>query len=239
MAQITLTTYDNATSFELNDNEIVYMNPYIVDDVVVGTEITITDTAGVNNLPVYVSETVAEILLLTDKMVTITLIAGQTTYISIQRIVELITVNSLAVIVYNNNGNVYQRIKTDMTVAEVLDTISTEQNEPKVYIALLTQSGTSAPTAVVLKNTLGGTVVWTRGGVGDYVATLTGAFTANKTILNPQSLPTFFDGLGYVSFDFNARRLSANQIQFYTTEIGGSDADALLTETSITIEVYP
>ncbi|MGV8131276.1 MAG: hypothetical protein ACP5N7_04225 [Candidatus Pacearchaeota archaeon] len=126
MAQITLTTYDNATSFELNDNELVYMNPYIVDDVVVGTEITITDTAAVNNLPVYVSETVSEILALTDKMVTITLIAGQTTYISIQRIVKLITVNSLAVIVYNNNGNVYQRIKTDMTVSEVLEAIQTE-----------------------------------------------------------------------------------------------------------------
>ena len=51
----------------------------------------------------------------------------------------------------------------------------------KVYTALLTQSGTSAPTAIVLENTLGGTVVWTRSGVGSYVATLTGAFVLNKT----------------------------------------------------------
>lgn len=51
----------------------------------------------------------------------------------------------------------------------------------KVYTALLTQSGTSAPTATVLENTLGGTVVWTRSGVGSYVATLTGAFVLNKT----------------------------------------------------------
>jgi len=50
-----------------------------------------------------------------------------------------------------------------------------------VYRALLSQAGTDAPVATVLENTLGGTVVWTRDGVGDYSATLTGAFTANKT----------------------------------------------------------
>lgn len=49
------------------------------------------------------------------------------------------------------------------------------------YVALLTQSGTSAPTATVLENTLGGTIVWTRNDVGDYTGTLAGAFTENKT----------------------------------------------------------
>jgi len=52
----------------------------------------------------------------------------------------------------------------------------------KVYTALLTQSGTDAPVATVLQNTLGGTVVWTRDDVGDYTATLSSAFTNNKTI---------------------------------------------------------
>jgi hypothetical protein len=49
------------------------------------------------------------------------------------------------------------------------------------YVALLTQSGTDAPIATVLGNTLGGTVVWTRLGVGWYAGTLAGAFTLNKT----------------------------------------------------------
>lgn len=49
------------------------------------------------------------------------------------------------------------------------------------YVALLSQSGTDAPVAAVLENTLGGTVVWSREDVGRYSATLTGAFTANKT----------------------------------------------------------
>lgn len=50
-----------------------------------------------------------------------------------------------------------------------------------VYTALLTQSGTDAPVATVLENTLGGTVVWTRNDTGIYTGTLAGAFTENKT----------------------------------------------------------
>lgn len=39
----------------------------------------------------------------------------------------------------------------------------------KVYTALLTQSGTSAPTAIVLENTLGVTVSFNYGNIGRYV----------------------------------------------------------------------
>jgi len=53
----------------------------------------------------------------------------------------------------------------------------------KVYTAILTQTGTSAPVATVLQNTLGGTPVWTRTSTGLYTATLTGFFTPNKTAL--------------------------------------------------------
>jgi len=51
----------------------------------------------------------------------------------------------------------------------------------KVYTALLTQTGTDTPVATVLENTLGGTVVWIRDGVGSYSCVLSGAFLANKT----------------------------------------------------------
>lgn len=40
--------------------------------------------------------------------------------------------------------------------------------KPKVYRALLTQTGTDAPVATVLENTLGFVPTWTRGGVGLY-----------------------------------------------------------------------
>jgi hypothetical protein len=51
---------------------------------------------------------------------------------------------------------------------------------PKRYRALITQTGTAAPVATVLENTLGGTLVWTRVGAGAYRATLTGAFPIAK-----------------------------------------------------------
>ena len=51
------------------------------------------------------------------------------------------------------------------------------------YVALLSQNGTAAPVATVLKNTLGGTVVWTRNVAGEYFGTLVGAFTSGKTTL--------------------------------------------------------
>lgn len=54
----------------------------------------------------------------------------------------------------------------------------------KVYTALLTQSGTDAPVATVLENTLGGEVVWSRLDIGRYYATLTGVFTENKTYVD-------------------------------------------------------
>jgi hypothetical protein len=50
----------------------------------------------------------------------------------------------------------------------------------KVYTALLTQSGTSAPTATILENTLGGDIVWSYTSPGNYLGTLSGAFPIDK-----------------------------------------------------------
>jgi len=55
----------------------------------------------------------------------------------------------------------------------------------KEYVALLTQTGTSAPVATVLnKNAPNylGDVVWTRNDIGDYTGTLTNSFNADKTV---------------------------------------------------------
>jgi hypothetical protein len=68
----------------------------------------------------------------------------------------------------------------------VTSNIQTQINAARpyaVYVALLNQSGADAPVATVLENTLGGTVVWTYNGPGDYVATLSTAFTVNKTFM--------------------------------------------------------
>ncbi len=47
----------------------------------------------------------------------------------------------------------------------------------KRYTAVLTQTGTNAPVATVIENTLGGTLVWTYSAPGVYIGTLAAAFT--------------------------------------------------------------
>lgn len=104
----------------------------------------------------------------------------------------------------------------------------------KVYTALLSQSGTSAPTATVLENTLGGTIVWSRSNTGQYIGTLTGAFTDQKTIIfvnrsNPAA----------TAFDTN---MAANVINIntvgYTTFSNSAYVDGQTNSASIEIRVY-
>lgn len=52
----------------------------------------------------------------------------------------------------------------------------------KKWVGLVSQTGTAAPTAVVLENTFGETLTFTRGGVGVY-SVATAAFTVNKTVV--------------------------------------------------------
>jgi hypothetical protein len=50
----------------------------------------------------------------------------------------------------------------------------------KVYTAILSQNGTGAPSANILENTIGN-IVWSYSSAGNYLATLAGAFTSQKT----------------------------------------------------------
>ena len=102
----------------------------------------------------------------------------------------------------------------------------------KVYAALLAQSGTSAPVATVLENTLGGTPIWAYSSVGGYTATLTGAFAINKTsvlISNGQAANALF----------GSYRLSDNAIGLTTTVAGtGAPVDGAIFNATIEIRVY-
>lgn len=109
-----------------------------------------------------------------------------------------------------------------------------------VYTALLTQTGTDAPVATVLENTLGGTVVWSYNDVGKYIATLSNAFTANKTAV--------FCNLGIdISTPFVGRmaayRTSTNTIQVNVfdpiNEAGFDDVLGDNYTSVIEIRVYP
>lgn len=70
---------------------------------------------------------------------------------------------------------------TQAQFVDLIDTIFSAVPNYKIYRALLNQSGTDAPVATVLENTLGGTVVWTRQSAGVYIGTLIAAFPVAKT----------------------------------------------------------
>jgi hypothetical protein len=87
-----------------------------------------------------------------------------------------------------------------------------------VYIANVTQTGTAAPIATVGDNTLGGTVVWTRTGVGTYEGTLAGAF-AGTTVITLS-----YDYFGS-AFAIRATKASSNVIQLYSYDFDTTPID--------------
>ncbi len=92
----------------------------------------------------------------------------------------------------NNVKGIFNKTNELVDAVNALETSTTTTY--KIYRALLNQTGTSAPVATVLENTLGN-IVWTRANVGIYEGTLANAFTANKTI-SPQFPALGFEGNG-------------------------------------------
>jgi len=104
----------------------------------------------------------------------------------------------------------------------------------KSYVAIISQSGTSAPTVLTRENTIGA-IVWSRNGVGDYLGTLSGAFTLDKTSFNITKSPSgavAFTGLGTYSLD------PINTIQLKTFNSSGTATDSLMSGWYIEVRVY-
>jgi len=118
----------------------------------------------------------------------------------------------------------------------------------KSYVALLTQSGTSAPTVTILENTLG-TIVWTRLSAGNYYGTLSDAFVAGKTIIVGNSNAEYGDyysynplgGAGNVAGYYGFARDSKDVILFQTISSSTNnavEASVLLTgSTTVPLEI--
>ncbi len=100
------------------------------------------------------------------------------------------------------------------------------------YVANITQSSTSAPTAVVLGNGLSGAIVWTRSGVGSYKGTLIGEFPVDKVAVTLGGNRTFPETT------IRAYRSSDDEISIITNFQSGA-LDGVLNNTSIIIRVYP
>lgn len=91
---------------------------------------------------------------------------------------------SLGADVHNFPKVQYDKIK------EIIDALNTAQEDIvtitptyQVYTALLNQSGTDAPVATILENTLGATIVWARTLAGNYTGIISGNFTSAETFV--------------------------------------------------------
>ena len=91
----------------------------------------------------------------------------------------------------------------------------------KVYTALLTQSGETAPTAIVLENTLGFVPAYSRDAAGKYFITYTSGFPINKTFSIINSYIIESDGIPYsvLGFEFIP---SSNRLKIESYESTGN-----------------
>ena len=72
-------------------------------------------------------------------------------------------------------------LNLDQLITNIVTPLIPPTSTYKVYTALLSQTGENAPTAIVLENTLGGNIVWTRYDQGLYIGTSSNLFIENKT----------------------------------------------------------
>jgi len=101
----------------------------------------------------------------------------------------------------------------------------------KVYTALLTQTGTDAPVATVLENTLGEVPVFNYLSDGVYeISTTSDIFVQLKTIAD---IKPFYDP------NFNTVVVRNDfKIRIYTYDFSGASANDYLSKTPIEIRVY-
>jgi hypothetical protein len=105
------------------------------------------------------------------------------------------------------------------------------------YTAIVSQSGTSAPTATELINNTGRTFIWTRGSMGEYVVICSASILASgKTSLVIGQTNTGTSNIFITSIN----RSSAATVGVYTMDaIGVAPVDDVLNETTVTIKIYP
>jgi hypothetical protein len=106
---------------------------------------------------------------------------------------------------------------------------------PKVYNALLSQSGLNAPTAAIISNTLGGVPFWSYTSAGQYKLTLLGTFISGKTLVFATIGANTAAGDTSIKCFLNT---STGEIILNTT-FNAAFTDILLTNASFKIEVYP
>lgn len=103
----------------------------------------------------------------------------------------------------------------------------------KVYKALLTQTGTDAPTAEILENTLAEVPTLGYSVQGTFSITAVGKFTNKKTVLSIQN-----GNNASASAIYSIHYLDSDTVIITTETLAGVGTDNILIDTAVTIEVY-
>lgn len=147
-------------------------------------------------------------------------------------------------VLYNEGSEELKYVKTG-----VKNTINTGGASYLVYTALLTQSGTDAPTVISngnntpWQNTIG-SIVWTRTGVGAYAGTLNGAFPEGKTVAPPWGgasalIPVYGASIAQAYYEIQRTNDNAIGISFYDSDFNAVEWSSINTFIFVEIRVYP
>ena len=145
----------------------------------------------------------------------------------------------LSTLLTDNITDALNRQNTAARVREVIQDVidsclnSIDDVFGKEYIALLTQSGLTDPTVIVIRNTLGVTPTVTRDDVGNYFITAVGEFTEDKTICEIDHY--LADTFGKTTI----QRGTANNCVVCSYNSSEVQADDLLLNNWVKITVYP
>jgi hypothetical protein len=109
----------------------------------------------------------------------------------------------------------------------------------KSYQAVVTQTGTSAPSASVYMNQLGTTLTWARTSAGLYTLTAGSAvFTSNKTVIFLSNPITGLVSYLVVPTSTSVITVSTLLLSVIATVLTAVNTDALMTNLGIEVRVY-
>ena len=138
------------------------------------------------------------------------------------------TAISLASTVSGHTNQITNLQNTDIYLLDQVTAVNAKIGDIKIYEALLSNSGGTI-TAKVLINTIGA-IVWSNPANGQVRGTLTGAFTADKTVLYNAGLNSYF---------VSGQRQSADFVRFFFTFFDNTATSTPnFTDVSVLIKVY-
>lgn len=141
----------------------------------------------------------------------------------ISNLTELTTATDTSEIVINDGTPTTKKI----TIANLKTSLGVNYTK---LVALISQSGTDAPTLTILENTTGATFSAVRQAQGIYqITTLSTVFTANKTLVLANNFR--------YPYTIDINRTGATTITIGTYN-GGSTSDDVLLNSSLEIRIY-